>query len=80
MLTRFRDRADAGQRLAKRLAAYAGHPDVVILALPRGGVRSASRSPGLGVPLDVFVVRKLGVPGRRTGDGSHRLGRNPRAQ
>lgn len=65
MLTRFRDRADAGQRLARRLAAYAGDPDVLVLALPRGGVPVAAEvARGLGAPLDIFLVRKLGVPGR----------------
>jgi putative phosphoribosyl transferase len=60
----FRDRREAGRLLAERLDAYAGKPDVVVLALPRGGVpvgyEVASR---LGAPLDVLVVRKIGVPG-----------------
>lgn len=65
MLTRFRDRADAGQHLAERLVAYAGRRDVVVLALPRGGVPVGFEvARALGVALDVFVVRKLGVPGR----------------
>ena len=65
MLTRFRDRAEAGQRLAGRLAAYAGEPDVLVLALPRGGVPVAAEvARALGAPLDIFLVRKLGVPGR----------------
>ena len=65
MVTRFRDRSDAGQQLADRLAAYAGRPDVVVLALPRGGVPVGFEvAQALGAPLDVFVVRKLGVPGR----------------
>ncbi|MEO8682679.1 MAG: erythromycin esterase family protein [Vicinamibacterales bacterium] len=59
----FADRADAGRRLAEHLAEYSGRTDVVILALPRGGVpvgfEVASR---LHAPLDVFLVRKLGVP------------------
>src|SRR5512135_222122 len=64
MPTAFRDRTEAGQRLAERLVAYAGRPDVLVLALPRGGVPVASEvARVLGVPLDVFVVRKLGVPG-----------------
>ena len=64
MPTAFRDRTEAGQRLAERLVAYAGRPDVLVLALPRGGVPVASEvARALGVPLDVFVVRKLGVPG-----------------
>jgi predicted phosphoribosyltransferase len=64
MLKPFRDRADAGRCLAEKLAAYAGRPDVLVLALPRGGVPVAFEvAQALGVPLDVFVVRKLGVPG-----------------
>jgi putative phosphoribosyl transferase len=60
----YRDRADAGTRLAERLAAYAGRADVVVLGLPRGGVPVAAEVAGaLGAPLDVFCVRKLGVPG-----------------
>jgi putative phosphoribosyl transferase len=62
---RFRDRADAGRRLAHALAAYSGRPDVLVLALPRGGMPVAYEvAHGLGVPLDVFLVRKLLVPGR----------------
>jgi len=50
--------------LARALAAYAGRPDVLVLALPRGGVPVASEvARALDAPLDVFVVRKLGVPG-----------------
>ena len=61
---RFRDRRDAGQRLAAQLAGYAGRHDVVVLALPRGGVAVAYEvARALGAPLDVFLVRKLGVPG-----------------
>jgi predicted phosphoribosyltransferase len=60
----FRDRTEAGQRLAQRLAAYARREDVIVLALPRGGVPVGYEVVrALGVPLDVFVVRKLGVPG-----------------
>lgn len=62
--TTFRDRADAGRTLASRLQAYAGRDDVVVLGLPRGGVPVAAEvAAALGAPLDVFVVRKLGVPG-----------------
>jgi predicted phosphoribosyltransferase len=62
---RFKDRADAGRLLADRLREYAGRDDVVVLALPRGGVPVAFEvAHALEVPLDVFVVRKLGVPGR----------------
>jgi predicted phosphoribosyltransferase len=61
---RFRDRAEAGRFLAERLSGYAGRDDVIVLALPRGGVPVGYEvAKALGVPLDVFVVRKLGVPG-----------------
>src|SRR4029453_222986 len=60
----FRDRSDAGRLLASKLAAYANHPDVLVLALPRGGVPVAYEvARALGAPLDIFLVRKLGVPG-----------------
>jgi predicted phosphoribosyltransferase len=60
----FLDRTDAGRQLAKRLAEYADRPDVVVLALPRGGVPVAYEvARALHAPLDVFLVRKLGVPG-----------------
>jgi putative phosphoribosyl transferase len=60
----FRDRTAAGQLLAQKLKAYAGCPDVLVLALPRGGVPVAFEvAAALGAPLDVFLVRKLGVPG-----------------
>ena len=60
----FRDRRAAGRQLAAKLARYAERPDVVVLALPRGGVPVAYEvAQALGAPLDVFVVRKLGVPG-----------------
>lgn len=61
---RFRDRGEAGRLLAAKLSAYANRPDVLVLALPRGGVPVAYEvARALGAPLDVFVVRKLGVPG-----------------
>jgi len=61
----FRDRVHAGQLLAERLKAYAGGRDVVILALPRGGVPVAREiATRLNAPLDVFLVRKLGTPGQ----------------
>jgi predicted phosphoribosyltransferase len=61
---RFANRSDAGRRLADRLADYAQRDDVLVLALPRGGVPVASEvARRLAVPLDVFLVRKLGVPG-----------------
>ena len=60
----FRDRVHAGEVLANRLAAYRGRPDVVVLGLARGGVPVAEQvALALGAPLDVFVVRKLGLPG-----------------
>jgi predicted phosphoribosyltransferase len=60
----FRDRVEAGDVLAERLGHYADRSDVLVLALPRGGVPVAARvAEALGAPLDVFVVRKLGVPG-----------------
>lgn len=62
---RFRDRREAGQQLALKLKAYAGNPNVVVLALPRGGVPIAYEvAQLLHLPLDVFLVRKLGVPGQ----------------
>jgi putative phosphoribosyl transferase len=61
---RFRDRADAGRALAADLAGFAGRTDVIVLALPRGGVPVAFEvARALGAPLDVFLVRKLGLPG-----------------
>lgn len=64
MAVRFRDRRDAGRRLAARLVPYSGRRDVVVLALPRGGVPVAYEvAHALGAPLDVFLVRKLGMPG-----------------
>jgi len=60
----FRDRRAAGRLLATKLARYAERPDVVVLALPRGGVPVAYEvAQALDTPLDVFVVRKLGLPG-----------------
>jgi predicted phosphoribosyltransferase len=61
---RFRNRTDAGRQLAEKLAAYTDRPDVLVLALPRGGVPVGHEvARALGAPLDVFLVRKLGVPG-----------------
>jgi predicted phosphoribosyltransferase len=61
---RFLNRFDAGRQLATRLNAFAQRDDVVVLALPRGGVPVASEvARELNLPLDVFLVRKLGVPG-----------------
>lgn len=60
---RFTDRAHAGRLLAQQLRAYAGRSDVIVLALPRGGVPVGYEiAQALGVELDVLVVRKLGVP------------------
>jgi len=61
---RFHDRADAGLKLASRLTSFANRHDVVVLALPRGGVPVAFEvARALKAPLDIFLVRKLGVPG-----------------
>jgi predicted phosphoribosyltransferase len=61
----FADRAEAGRVLAEKLTDYAGRDDVLVLALPRGGVPVAYEvAAALGAPLDVFVVRKLGAPGQ----------------
>lgn len=61
---RFRDRRDAGEQLARELGAFAHRPDVVVLGLPRGGMPVAyEMAQALGAPLDLFLVRKLGVPG-----------------
>lgn len=61
---RFHDRREAGRRLAERLTQLKGRSDVIILALPRGGVPVAFEiAKALSLPLDVFVVRKLGLPG-----------------
>jgi predicted phosphoribosyltransferase len=60
----FRNRAEAGRELAHRLEKYRGTSDVVVLALPRGGVPVAFEvAEYLDAPLDIFLVRKLGVPG-----------------
>src|SRR5213082_703051 len=60
----FLDRHEAGRQLAAKLGNHAGRTDVAVLALPRGGVPVAFEvSRALGAPLDIFVVRKLGVPG-----------------
>jgi predicted phosphoribosyltransferase len=60
----FHDRSDAGQVLARRLSAWRGRPDALVLALPRGGVPVGHAvAQALGLPLDVLIVRKLGVPG-----------------
>lgn len=63
-MTFFNDRVDAGKKLAKELSKYANRSDVLILALPRGGVPVAFEvAKELNVKMDVFIVRKLGVPG-----------------
>ena len=61
---RFLNRADAGRILAAKLMRYANHPDVLVMALPRGGVPVGFEvARALNVPLDIMLVRKLGVPG-----------------
>jgi len=61
----FRNRVEAGRQLAAKLMAYADRPDVLVLALPRGGVPVAYEvARALDAPLDVFLVRKLGLPGQ----------------
>ena len=60
----FPNRIEAGRQLAEKLDKYAGHSDVIVLGLPRGGVPVAYEvAKWLHAPLDVFIVRKLGVPG-----------------
>src|SRR3954464_15642530 len=64
MARSFPNRPEAGRQLAEKLEKYAGRDDVIVLGLPRGGVPVASEiAKHLRVPLDVFIVRKLGVPG-----------------
>ena len=64
MKTQFFNRPEAGQFLAENLSSYANRDDVLVLALPRGGVPIAAEvAKSLHAPLDVFVVRKLGLPG-----------------
>ena len=63
-MIRFKNRSEAGRFLAEQLSAYANRPDTLVLALPRGGVPVAYEvAKALGAPLDVFQVRKLGLPG-----------------
>ncbi len=60
----YQDRREAGKLLARSLERFAGRADIVVLALPRGGVPVGLEvAEALGAPLDVFIVRKLGVPG-----------------
>ncbi|WP_404790124.1 phosphoribosyltransferase [Altericista sp. CCNU0014] len=66
MTARFRDRREAGQRLAAKLSTYANRPDVLVIGLPRGGVPVAAEvAKALHVPMDICLVRKLGVPGHK---------------
>ena len=63
MNARFRDRHEAGELLAEKLASYVDQPDLLVLALPRGGVPvGVAVAKKLHAPLDLFVVRKLGLP------------------
>ncbi len=65
MERRFRDRTEGGRLLAEKLTEYANRPDVIVLALPRGGVPVGFEvAKALRAPLDVLIVRKLGVPGQ----------------
>ncbi|GGI93541.1 phosphoribosyltransferase [Legionella impletisoli] len=65
-MDKYHDRLNAGKFLAKELSRYKNHPDGIIFALPRGGVPVAYEiATELSLPLDVFLVRKLGVPGHR---------------
>jgi putative phosphoribosyl transferase len=64
--TRFRNRSEAGKLLASKLTQYANRPDVLVLGIPRGGVSVASEvATALNAPLDICLVRKLGVPGNK---------------
>jgi predicted phosphoribosyltransferase len=64
-MRQFANRREAGKELARKLSKYAGRSDVILLALPRGGVPIAYEvALALKAPLDVFLVRKLGLPGR----------------
>jgi putative phosphoribosyl transferase len=66
MAMRFRDRPEAGRLLAEKLSGYKNRPDVLVLALPRGGVPVAFEvANALNAPLDLLMVRKLGVPGQK---------------
>lgn len=64
-MTLYKNRTDAGCQLAQALIGYQNHPDLLVLALPRGGVPIAYEvAQTLNAPLDIFMVRKIGVPGR----------------
>ena len=65
MMQRFLNRQDAGKQLAQRLMEYTGRPGCIVLALPRGGVPVAYEvAAALNLPLDIWIVRKLGLPGQ----------------
>src|SRR5215510_12314742 len=64
LMTVYRDRVDAGKTVSAQLSKYANRDDVIVLALPRGGVPVGYEvAKALRAPLDIFLVRKLGVPG-----------------
>src|SRR5215208_3027579 len=64
VMEKFEDRRHAGKELAEKLSEYKDYPDLIVLALPRGGVPVAYEvAVALNAPLDVFIVRKLGLPG-----------------
>lgn len=66
MMKRFQNRTEAGKLLASRLTDYANHTDILVLGLPRGGVPVAFEvAKALNLPLDICIVRKLGVPGHK---------------
>ena len=78
MIASFRNRIEAGRLLAMKLSPYAHRPDVLVLALPRGGVPVGYEvARALQAPLDVFVVRKLGVPGHEESASGMKISPKP---